>query len=218
MDNKKVSATIDAMLASAKVAIVTVGDGRGFLVETQRLDHHVSSVLVITAAHCLPHLPPPHPASYTEERTYTQILGPLGGEPTVWAECLFVDPIADLAVLGEPDSQTFFDESDAYGEFVYGRPTLRIGTVRQPCPAWLLTRDGDRWEPVDLYHDPDGPWLQIVGAKEEAIAPGTSGSPIVTEDGCAVGIISVGEEMNPALANDLPVRMLAGLLREKGGA
>ena len=65
---------------------------------------------------------------------------------------------------------------------------------------------------------PMGRGCKIVGAKEEAIAPGTSGSPIVTEDGCAVGIIGVGEEMNPALANDLPVRMLAGLLREKGWA
>jgi hypothetical protein len=29
----------------------------------------------------------------------------------VWAECLFVDPIADLAVLGAPDSQELHDKN-----------------------------------------------------------------------------------------------------------
>jgi hypothetical protein len=33
------------------------------------------------------------------------MLGPLDGEPSIWAECLFVDVIADLAVLGPPDKQ-----------------------------------------------------------------------------------------------------------------
>jgi hypothetical protein len=33
----------------------------------------------------------------------TDLLGPLGGKPTVWVECLFADHIFDLAVLGPPD-------------------------------------------------------------------------------------------------------------------
>ena len=40
--------------------------------------------------------------SHTEERTYQRLLGELSGEPTVWAECLFADPISDVAVLGPP--------------------------------------------------------------------------------------------------------------------
>ena len=74
------------LLPSAKAAMVTIGEGRGFLVGARM------GRIVVTAAHCLPHLPSAHPASYTEERTYPGLLGPLGGEPTVWAECLFVDP------------------------------------------------------------------------------------------------------------------------------
>ena len=70
--------------------------------------------VVITAAHCLPELPPPHRASYTKERTYADFLSPLGQEPTVWAECLFVDPVSDLAVFGSPDNQELSDEADAY--------------------------------------------------------------------------------------------------------
>jgi hypothetical protein len=67
-------------------AIVKVGDGRGFVVQGARERRYV-----ITAAHCLPHLPPAFGHSYLEERTYPRLLGPLADEPTIWAECLFVD-------------------------------------------------------------------------------------------------------------------------------
>jgi hypothetical protein len=89
-------------------SIITVGDGRGFVIE------HEANRLIITAAHCLPFFPPCHGMSYTEERTYPALLGPLGNKPTVLAECLFADPIADIAVLGSPDNQVLFDEASAY--------------------------------------------------------------------------------------------------------
>ena len=58
--------------------------------------------MLITAPHCLPHMPPPHPWAFLEEKTYQRLLGPLGGERSVWAECLFVDPVGDIAVLTGP--------------------------------------------------------------------------------------------------------------------
>jgi hypothetical protein len=89
-------------------AVITVGDGRGFVVEGER-----ETRLIITAAHCLPSFPLCHGASYLEERTYQALLGPLGEKPTVWTECLFVDPIADIAVLGQPDNQDeLYDQGD----------------------------------------------------------------------------------------------------------
>jgi hypothetical protein len=79
-------------------AVIRVGDGRGFVVGTDR------ERFVITAAHCLPRLPPSLSFSFIEERTYAKLLGPIGRKRTpVWAECCFVDPIADLAVLWSPD-------------------------------------------------------------------------------------------------------------------
>lgn len=96
-------------------SIVTVGDGRGFVVEASivQLMHDFktrewrslkrSQSYIITAAHCLPHLPPCHGASYVQERTYPNLVGPLGEAPTVAVECLFVNPVADIAVLGKPD-------------------------------------------------------------------------------------------------------------------
>jgi hypothetical protein len=86
--------------------------------------------LVVTAAHCLPHFPPCHGASYLEERTYGKLLGPLGDKPTVWAECLCADPIADIAVLGSPDNQALFDGAGALGYFAQPTPEAQA-TYRQ---------------------------------------------------------------------------------------
>ena len=60
-------------LRSAKEAIVTVDKARGFI--TQCEGHEV----IITAAHCLPHLPPAYSAS-GKEKTYVNLLGALGGK------------------------------------------------------------------------------------------------------------------------------------------
>src|SRR5437868_5530405 len=113
---------IPAKVALAKDAIIKVGDGRGFVVEA----HTRRERFVITAAHCLPHLPPAHAASYAEDRTYAKLLGPIGESPTVWAECVFVDPVADIAVLSAPDGQALFDECADYERLVDGRPALRV--------------------------------------------------------------------------------------------
>jgi hypothetical protein len=100
----------------ATSAVITVGDGRGFVVNQP---YGVGQIqLVITAAHCLPFFPPCASASYLHERTFQNILAPLGAKPYVWAECLFVDPIGDIAVLGSPDDQELAEKAEAYCELV----------------------------------------------------------------------------------------------------
>ena len=86
-----------------KNAILKVGDGRGFVVTLDRYPSGDELRVVITAAHCLPELPLPHPARYLKEYTYGNLLGPLDGKRTVWAECMFVDVMADIA--GPADRQ-----------------------------------------------------------------------------------------------------------------
>src|SRR5215469_6012147 len=76
--------------------VVTAGSGRGFVVEG------AGERLVIMAAHCLPFLPPAQSFFEPKERTYGPLLAPLGDEPRAWVVCRFVDPIADIAVLGPP--------------------------------------------------------------------------------------------------------------------
>ena len=73
--------------------------------------------------------------SYTEERTYPNLLGLLGKtESMVWAECLFGDPVADIAILSTPDRQELYDQAAAYDELTELRPSVRIdGAIAVSC-------------------------------------------------------------------------------------
>ncbi len=167
---------------SATRAVVTVGTGRGFVVQSTV---GVRDRLIITAAHCLPFFPPCHGASYTEERTYQSLLASLGAEPSVWAECLFADPIGDVAVLGPPDGQELFDEWQAYDNLVERADALMIADAPEEGPAWMLSLE-KRWFQCTVRHL-CGP-LHIADAAE-GIRAGMSGSPVIANDGSAIGIV-----------------------------
>jgi Peptidase S7, Flavivirus NS3 serine protease len=187
------------MNESLTSAVVRVGDGRGFIVAYEH--QH----LVVTAAHCLPEIPPAHPARHQDECTWL-VLGPLDEEPTVVAECLFCDTIADLAVLGEPDGQEFYEEYETYLVFTEGRPALQLGDIprselrKRPLethPVHVLQLGG-QWARGRGKHI--GRSIMLDGLRVES---GMSGSPILNADGAAVGAISTGSS-NPRLASDLP--------------
>lgn len=80
---------------TAARSVIRVGDGRGFVVKGRRPYER----LIITASHCLHCLPTGFGIGHVEERTYGKLLAGLGQKPAVAAECLFVDPVSDLAVL-----------------------------------------------------------------------------------------------------------------------
>src|SRR5437588_44482 len=114
--------------------IVTVGTGRGFIVADE---YHY---YVITAAHCLPDgLPPCYSASALEQRIYKNLLGRLGSEPEVCAECLFADPIADIAVLGSPDNQALSAEAEKYQALMSAARVLTVANTPERGSAWLLS-------------------------------------------------------------------------------
>jgi hypothetical protein len=198
-------AVMATKLEEIVTAIVRVGEGRGFLVESSRL-----GALVITAGHCLPDLPPAMPAA---DSTYLNLLGAIGDSGlSVAAECLFVDPVGDLAVLCAPDNQALCDEWEAYEEFAEARTKLTIGRPTiELTEAWLFSR-ANRWEPCRAGLGPfGGRALRIEDVPASAIAPGTSGSPVVLTDGSAVGAVSIGERLNPVLVHHLPGWLLADL-------
>ena len=216
----------DAALAGAKVramdhdeaqrAVITVGEGRGFVVEGVR------QRLVITAAHRLPHFPPSAAYSHLEERTYQDLLAPLGKSPKVWAECLFADPIGDIAVLGSPDSQALHEKSEAYEALMEAMMPLVIADAPKKGAGWMLSLDG-QWFKCDLMHQDSRVW--IIGAASK-IEGAMSGSPIVNDNCFAIGVVCAGwgtdgerwpSGPNPRLVHNLPGWMLQELRGDTQG-
>lgn len=192
--------------AAAEQSFLRVGEGgRGFVAELGP-----DRIVVITAAHCLPYLPPPMPASYTEERSYAALLGPLGRPLTVWAECVFADPLADMAVLAAPDGQSLFDECGAYEALIEDRAALRLAAMPAAAPVWLLALNG-QW--IQCQAERSGGFAALaetiaLKGPTDAYASGTSGSPIMAEDGHVVGLVSGGKMLNPVLLAALPPRVI----------
>jgi hypothetical protein len=178
-----------------KSAIITVGGGRGFVVEGTCERRGVEGEVyrfprryVITAAHCLPFFPPCISASFNEERTYQGLLAPLGQKPAVSTECVFVDPVADIAVLGSPDNQTFCEQADAYEELVDAVSPLLISDAPERGPAWLLSLTGELIPCV--VDNAGGPlWIEDTPPGKYG---GMSGSPIIAADGSAIGVFVIG--------------------------
>jgi hypothetical protein len=203
-----------------KSGVITVGHGCGFVVEG------AGERLVITAAHCLPSLPPALPSFglerreissqfYAKVRTYGPLLARRGEEPRAWAVCRFVDPIADIAVLGSPDNP----HADDYQALMGTATALSFGDdVRHPvnfwAPARLLSLDG-RWFSCTIRHF-GGP-LWITHAVERVLG-GMLGSPIVGEAGTAIGVVCTitsptGEGgPNARLSDNLPGWLLRDTL------
>jgi hypothetical protein len=176
----------------------------------------------------LPFLPPPHLARYLEEGTYPRLIGPLGAEPSISAACVFVDPIADIAVLGPPDNQALSDEHTRYETFLSALPPFDIAAppprsrVRMPAldanepPGFKLL--GEVFFPAHLM-SLDGQWVEcnvrrrggpFVIEPEKLVKGGMSGSPLISATGAALGVFSTSN-WAPVLADGLPGWLLRAL-------
>lgn len=194
---------------TAQRAIVTVGEGHGFVLRIG------GGRAIVTAAHCLPNLPIAASIVGAEERTYHELLGYIGDPgPRLAVECYFVDPVADIAVLGSPDSQLFGREWEACEALIEAHSALRIGKAPAAGTAWILSLDGE-WIKCRVEHYGGPLWIREAAAD---LVGGMSGSPIVSEDGAAIGVFiaaaSTGDGPpraggpQPRLTESLPGRYL----------
>ena len=121
--------------------------------------------------------------------------------------CRFVDPIADIAVLGSPDNP----HADEYKALMETATAVSIaGALRNPVNFWvpgrLLSLDGHRWFCCTVRHFGGPLWITHAA---EGIRSEMSGSPIVTEIGTAIGVVCTAAAPwaggpNPRLTHNLP--------------
>jgi hypothetical protein len=205
--------------------VITVGNGRGFVVGRPK-----SRRYVITAAQCLPFLPTATAAFSANQSTYSGLLGPLGGNRTVASECHFVDPIANIAVLGCPQEWESDDAAVAYIALTDAAVPLPITDLpyyqregeylRERTPGWLLSLE-NRWFRCDVT-EVAGMGVCINNAEEE-IKNGMIGAPIVIDNGSAIGSLCIAPEDTgqavwwgrycPSLIGDLPARLLGDIVK-----
>ncbi len=105
---------------------------------------------------------------------------------------LAVEPVADLAILGSPDGQWIPDEAKAFDQFCEATAAMSLTTeefpVGTPVPAYVLAHTG-RWITgrITQWH-PEAATLVL--ETDEGIEGGTSGSPVVTEHGFLLAVVS----------------------------
>ncbi len=118
---------------------------------------------------------------------------------------MFADPLDDIAVLGEPPRGTLRDiaehiadegdegaygnlDEDAYEKLVNAATPISIADA-YGNDAWLLSLDG-RWFHCNVDGDRDQfPAPLFISDANENIWQGMSGSPIISAEGLAIGVI-----------------------------
>jgi len=159
----------------ASRSVVRCGDGCGFLVNTSKGRY------IVTAAHCLPHIPEP---LVDESRIHRQFVGPVDEPPAITVKCVFVDPVSDIAVLTAPDRQALPDDAIAYDAFVRGRWGFLVESGSEEI-GWLIQNGS--WFVCRLTNDRVG---LSVSESSRPIIGRMSGSPILNESGAAIGLLT----------------------------
>jgi S1-C subfamily serine protease len=136
---------------------------------------------------------------------------------TFTLDTVAVEPAADIAVLGERDSQEFPEQCAAFREWSQATEPVPVSAqvldVLGPLPVHLLTHKG-KWVTgkVTRYCFPGSlPGGKVSLEMDRPIQPGTSGGPVVDETGKLVGVVSwaSGRAAGEGRTGMIPVAHLA---------
>lgn len=155
----------------------------------------VSGGFVLTAAHALPWDEWDGPEAMALGDDYLVVVKPKM-RATFRLRVCAVEPVADIAVLCEPDTQVFGDDAEAFEGFRDAtQPVLVEDADFEPharVPVHVLTHHGT-WLQAEAteMHTGDGcAWLR----GERKIEGGTSGGPVTDAAGQLVGLVSWSSE------------------------
>jgi hypothetical protein len=115
-------------------------------------------------------------------------------------------------VLGRPDGEELYEEAQSYDTLLQTVTPLRIADAPENGRAWLLSLDGEWFEcTVEYIKRVDG--SLNISRIAQSIEFGVSGSPVISDDGKAIGAVCLGSSgqfnmRNPRLVRDLPKRFL----------
>jgi S1-C subfamily serine protease len=120
-----------------------------------------------------------------------------------------IDPLSDIAICGAVDGQWLPDEAEAFEDFCEVTRPLRLDTrefpVGEKISAYVLTHTPGRWITGDVTQWQPQAQLLVMETLDR-IEGGTSGGPIVTENGLLLGVVSYSghSESDPGCHCALP--------------
>lgn len=173
------SRKIQEMVSNATVKILKSG-GQGVLVKGN---------FIVTAAHCIE---AKYDGSMVLGDYFIEEIETIHGKlkVTPWA----IEPVKDIAILGSLDDQTFYDESNQFEEFCEKvKPiSLFLDQLKhyQHFPIYIYSHE-KKWikgKATNWWIYKDFPMIGI--ETEKNIKGGTSGGPIVNEQGKLVAVVS----------------------------
>ena len=185
-DSRRRSTVDDLIRNRITLATVTVindeksgSKGRGFL---------VYGGYILTAAHCIPWSVEGLMA--LDVPFLVEII--TADRSRLRGQVVAVEPVADIAVIGSPDNQTFYEESDAFDLFAESVRGLLLCSDEfafgQGFPIHILTHCGE-W--LSGQASQWGEYAATMRVDTDPTIPsGTSGSAIVNGRGEVVGVVS----------------------------
>lgn len=165
-------------IEQATVAIPKLG-GQGFLIPGN---------LILTAAHCLDW---DGDGRMVLGDHYVESITTHSGEELRVCP-VAIEPLTDIAVLGALDAQEFWKESSAFEEWCDRTVPVPLSTddvpIQKAFPIHILAL-GRKWVSGEAELMADGPTIFVTAAGR--IRGGSSGGPIVNQQGEIVAVVSL---------------------------